>query len=91
MQKEQSKIFVQVQPNTKKDEIVSFEDGILRVKISTPPVKGKANKQLIEFLSKKMKIPKSDIMIEKGATSKRKKLVIDGLTQSQLMHKLSDL
>ena len=91
MQREQAKIFVQVQPNAKKDEIVAFEDGILKVKISTPPVKGKANKQLIEFLSKTMKIPKSDIAIEKGATSRRKKVVIDGLTQSQLMQKLPDL
>ncbi len=91
MQKEQAKLTVQVRPNAAKDEVVAFEDGILKVRISTPPVKGKANKQLIEFLSKTLNVRKSDIAIDKGAASKRKRVIVDGCTQNQLMHKLADL
>ena len=87
----QAKLLVQVQPNSKCDEIVSFENGALRVKICAPPIKGKANKALIELLSGFMEIRKSNIIIVKGETSKRKTVMVEGLSQTQIVQKLSNL
>ena len=66
---------VRIVPNSSKNEIVKTENGI-KIKITAQPVDGKANKALIEFLSKKIKIPKSAIEIVRGETSKEKTLLL---------------
>lgn len=66
---------LKISPNASKNEIIKTEDGV-KVKITAPPVDGKANKSLIEFLSKTFKIPKSSIEILRGETSKEKTLLI---------------
>ena len=61
-------------PNSSKNDIV-LEDGFIKVKITAQPIEGKANKALVEFLSKKFKIPKTSIEIVKGDTNKEKTLL----------------
>ena len=68
-------IKLKISPNASKNEIIKTEDG-LKVKITAQPIDGKANKCLIEFLSKTFKIPKSSIEIIRGETSKEKTLLI---------------
>ena len=88
MKKNSTRIVVQVQPNSRKNEIIKFEDGVLKLKISAPPVKGKANKELIVFLSDLLEVGKRNITIEKGLTSKRKGLVIEGLTLDEITSRI---
>ncbi len=64
---------IKIVPNSSKNDIV-LEDEFVKVKITAQPVEGKANKALIEFLSKKFKIPKTSIEIVKGETNKEKTL-----------------
>lgn len=66
---------LRISPNASKNEIIKSEDGI-KVKITAQPIDGKANKALIEYLSKKFKIPKSLFEIIKGETSKDKTVLI---------------
>ena len=47
---------IKVIPNAKKNEIVENSDNFMRIKISAPPVNGKANKELIKFLAKHFNI-----------------------------------
>ena len=68
-------IKLKISPNASKDEIIRTEDGV-KVKITAQPIDGKANKCLVEFLSKTFKVPKSSIEIVKGETSKEKTLLI---------------
>ncbi len=63
---------LRISPNASKNEIVKNDDGSVKVKITAQPVDGKANKALVEFLSKTFKIPKTSIEIVKGETSKDK-------------------
>ena len=65
---------IKIVPNSSKNDIV-LEDGFIKVKITAQPIEGKANKALIEFLSKKFKIPKTSIEIVKGETNKEKTLL----------------
>ena len=60
------KISVKVKPNSKKNEVVRQEDGSLLVRVTSPPVEGKANYQLLELLAEHFKRPKRDITILKG-------------------------
>ena len=90
----ETKLIIQIQPNAKRNEVTRFSDGILHLKITAPPIEGKANRELIAFLGEILNVSKSSIMLEKGATSKRKVLSIKGLSPVQmekLKKTLSDL
>ena len=63
-------------PNSSVNKIMQEIDGALKIKLKAPPVDGAANKELIKFLSKKFKIPKTDISIKKGGNSKTKEIEI---------------
>lgn len=84
MEKAQAKIMTRVQPNASQTKVVGFEDGVLQVRIAAPPVKGKANQELIKFLSNILGVSKSDLTIEKGITSKNKLVAIRGLEQDRV-------
>ena len=47
------RLAIKVTPNAGRNEITGFKDGVLQVRIAAPPDKGKANKELIDFLSAK--------------------------------------
>ena len=85
----QSKLSLRVQPNATSNEAVSFIGGILRVKVAAPPVKGKANNELISFLSKVLGIDKSSLTIMKGHTSRNKVILVAGFSQEELGQRLS--
>jgi uncharacterized protein len=82
------KIAIKVQPNARKNEIVGFSNDTLRLKIAAPPDKGKANKELIEFLSDALDLKKSDISILRGLTDHNKLIAIEGISLEELMVRL---
>ena len=84
VQKERLRITVHVHPNAGQNEVVGFRDGVLRVRIAAPPVKGKANQELIKFLSNVLGVNKSNLTIEKGITGRKKIVAITGLGQEQV-------
>jgi len=49
----------------------------LKVNLMSAPVKGKANKELVKLLSKKLGIPKNSVNIERGATSANKTVFVN--------------
>ncbi len=79
---------VHVRPGAKRNEIKGFVDGVLRLNIAAPPVEGKANKELVEFLSESLDTAKSNITVERGLTSRNKTLLIRGMTLDQVLHKI---
>jgi len=79
--KEGTEIRVKITPNAKNNAILDIADigedkKALRVNIKSVPEDGKANKELINFLSKSWGISKSDIEIISGHSSRIKKLLI---------------
>ncbi|MFC1981200.1 DUF167 domain-containing protein [Chloroflexota bacterium] len=89
MSSTQVMISLRVHPNADTNELVSFIDGALRVRVAAPPVKGKANKELVAFLSKVLGISKGSLTIVKGHTSRNKVIAIDGLSQTDISQRLS--
>jgi len=83
-----AKISLLVHPNAARNEVVGFTDGVLLVKISAPPVKGKANRELIAFLSQTLAVGKGTLTIVKGHTSRNKLIAIDGLSQEEIIRRL---
>jgi uncharacterized protein (TIGR00251 family) len=61
-----------VQPGAKKSAFVGVYGEALKIKIAAPAVDNKANAALVEFLSETLQVPKSAIVIRRGATARRK-------------------
>jgi uncharacterized protein len=75
-------------PNAPTTAVVGWEAGELKVKVQAVPEDGKANKELIRYLSKKAGIPRAAIVLHSGETSRHKKLLIEGLDADQFLTRL---
>ena len=74
---------IYLQPKSSKNEIIGpYRDGI-KVKVTAPPVEGKANEALIKFLAKEFKISASSIEILKGHNSREKIIRIGGNVEAR--------
>ena len=85
----EARISLRVYPNAARSEVVGFTNGVLQVRVAAPPVKGKANKELIAVLSKALAVGKGTLTIVKGHTNRNKVIAIDGLSQEDIMKRLS--
>ncbi len=81
---------LKIVPNSSKNDII-IEDEFIKIKVTAQPIENKANKALIEFLSKKFKIPKTGIEILKGDTSKEKTLLFKINDSSKIKELISGL
>ena len=84
----EARISLRVSPNATKNEVVGFSDGILRVKIAAAPLRGKANRELVAFLSRLLGVSQSSLAIIKGHTSRSKTIAISGLSQQEVLGRL---
>lgn len=75
---------VRVLPRSSRNEIVGEAEGVLRIKLTAPPVEGAANKLLVEFLSEKLNISKSRITIIAGQTGRAKVISVSGLKKADI-------
>ena len=69
---------VRVAPRSSRNQIVGVEGGALKIKLTAPPVEGAANAALIDFLAGQLGARKSDVRIESGETSRRKRVSVSG-------------
>jgi len=69
---------VKVVPNSSKSEIVEKTEEFVKIKLKSQPIEGKANKELVNFLSDFLKVPKSKIEILRGEKNKLKIVKIKG-------------
>lgn len=79
---------VRVQPGSSQNRL-EFFDGIVKAWVNAPPVEGAANEAVIKLLSKALKVPKSSISIVRGETSREKTLRIDGLTEDEIIDRMT--
>jgi len=82
------RIAVQVHPGAKRNKVVRFQEGVWHIKIAAPAMEGKANKELIGFLSEVLDISKSRISVDKGATAHRKLIDLEGITKEDAEKRL---
>ncbi len=82
------KLHIKVKPGSKVDSIAMDAENNWVVKIKAPPVDGKANVYLVQFLAKVLNLPKSHIQLLKGETSSFKTLEITS-DENDVLAKLS--
>lgn len=67
---------IRVLPNASRDEIVGTHDDALKIRITVPPVDGKANAHLLKFLAKTFAVSKASVELISGDTGRNKRLRI---------------
>jgi len=73
IREERVSLRVKAQPNASKSEFAGeYGEDAIKIRIKAPAVEGAANKELVKFLSKSFKVPKSDIILKTGQSSKIK-------------------
>jgi hypothetical protein len=75
-------------PRASRNEIVGIEDGVARIRVTSPPVDGKANKAVTELLSKQLDVPKKNIRIVSGEKSRNKRIRIKGISADEFLMRM---
>ena len=81
-------ILIRVQPRAARDEIVAYEGGVLRVRLTAPPVDDRANAALMRFLAGRLDVPPSAVAPVAGGRSRLKRVAIDGLSLEEAIGRL---
>ena len=82
-------ILVHVKPNSKKTG-VEWQEEKLYLKLSSPPVDNKANKEVCEVMSDLVHIPKGQISVIRGGKSREKEIQVLGITQDTMLTRLKE-
>jgi uncharacterized protein len=76
-------------PRAAKNGIQGLHGGALKIRLNTPPVDGKANRELVLFLSKTLGLPKAQIVLLQGKTGRNKLVQLTGITKEMLIQRFS--
>jgi uncharacterized protein (TIGR00251 family) len=75
-------------PNAPRNEVIGWLGDALKVKVHAPPVEGRANAALCEFLAGALQLPRRAVTVVRGDTSRQKTVRIDGLTLAEVKARL---
>lgn len=83
-----SLLTVHVQPGAKRTEVVGEHGDALKIRLAAPPVDGKANEALVAYLAEALGLPRREVGLQAGQTSRRKLLAV-ALPPEQVAQRLS--
>ncbi|MBK5232679.1 MAG: DUF167 domain-containing protein [Thermoleophilia bacterium] len=83
------RIKVRLQPRASSNEIVGERGGAIVVRVTAPPVDGKANAALVKLVAKKLGVAKSKVKIVQGETSRDKLLEVNEFGASRATRELT--
>lgn len=70
-------LWVQVVPNAGRTAVAGLHDGALRVRLAAPPIEGRANAELLQWLARALGLPRRAVTLAGGDLSRRKRLHVD--------------
>ncbi|UDF04126.1 DUF167 family protein [Asticcacaulis sp. AND118] len=84
-----ARLVVRLTPKAASDRIDGWESdaqgrAYLKVRVTAPPIEGRANEALIAFLAKRLKVPKSRLSLVCGDTSRLKQIEIEDMDEAEL-------
>ena len=82
---------VRVQPRAQRDALCGERGGALVVRVTAPPVEGRANEALAHVLARALGVPPSAVHVVRGATGRDKLVAVAGLSSQAARQKLGEL
>jgi len=83
------RLTIRVQPRAGRTGVAGVHGDALGIRLSSPPVDGAANRELVAFLSRALGRPKSAIAIERGEKGRRKRVLVRGIAPQEVLRALS--
>lgn len=80
---------VKVHPRARKNAITGAVGEALKLALTAPPVEGRANQAVIEFLADLFAIPRASVTITSGATSRLKRVCVSGVSLGAVQQRLN--
>jgi len=77
-------IKIYVQPRASKTRVIGLYDGMLKLGVTSPPVDGKANNEVVKYLAKCLKIPKNNLVLSTGLHSRRKTVTVTSIGENEI-------
>lgn len=69
-------IYVHARPGAKRTAVAGLHGDCLKLRLASPPVDGKANECLIDFLASRLGVKKGQVSIIRGLSSRRKTVFV---------------
>ena len=69
-------LHIHAQPGAKRTEVVGLHGDCIKVRLASPPVDGKANECLVDFLARRLGVRRGQIVVARGANSRRKDVFV---------------
>ena len=79
-----ARIEVRLRPRGRRDELLGMRNGVLQARVTAPPVDGRANKALCWLIAKRIGIAPSKVTVVRGAKSRDKVVIVEGLSREAL-------
>jgi uncharacterized protein (TIGR00251 family) len=73
-----AEVLIRLQPRAKRDEVVGERAGRIVVRVTAPPVDGRANAALCAFVAGRVGVPPSRVRVTRGHGSRDKAVAVDG-------------
>lgn len=83
-----AELTVRLQPRARANEILGERDGALIVRVTAPPLEGRANEALCALIAKRAGVGKRSVSIVRGAVSRDKVIRVDGVEPAALRQAL---
>lgn len=77
-------VAVRLQPRASRDEIVGLRDGVLVVRVSAPPVDGRANKALCKLIARRAGVAPTRVAVVRGERARDKLVLVEGVAPAAL-------
>ncbi len=76
-------------PNAPRTAVAGWLGEALKVKVHAPPLDGRANEELCDFLAETLQLPRRAVTVVLGQTARQKVVQIDGLTLDEVKTRLT--
>lgn len=80
---------VHARPRARTSEVVEVKEGLLVVRLAAPPVDGAANAELLVTLAKALGVPRRDVSLVRGESSRGKLVEVSGLSEDEVRLRLA--
>ena len=77
-----------MQPGASENQVVGYQRGVLRLRVTAPPQEGRANQAVISMLAAVLGIAKSRVRIVRGHASRKKLVSVESLTTEEVQQRL---
>jgi uncharacterized protein (TIGR00251 family) len=84
-------VLVHVRPGAAHSEIAGLHAGVLCVRVAARPVEGAANRELLRVLAEALGVRTSALGLRKGARGREKRILVDGLSEAEIVARLEPL